>query len=226
MKRARLKLQSSSGASMIIALLFLLLCLTVGAIMLSAASSSAGRMRTARTNQQNYLTVSSASDILRDKISGLKFTGIEKSVYDSKGNTITFPAPTYTYSSAEALPTLIFNKAKQVFIYQSSFTPSGLMPAAIPLQITSNGFENVTANMTVQSDYSLRIVVYPTALPSSYPLTLTVPASLDSTSTIDISPYTVTETINGVSTVVQYVRTTTTHTVNVTWGSGAITLGS
>ncbi len=225
MKRARAKLKSNSGASMVIALLFLLLCLTIGAIVLSAASASAGRLRTSRANQQNYLTVSSAADLLRDKLSGFKFTGVEKSVYNSKGGTTTLPAPTYTYASSDALPTLIGNKAATVFKVKSAFSPSGLMPPAVALQIESNGFANVTASMLIQSDYSLKITLSPDASPSSYALTLSIPANVDSSKIIDISRYTVTETVDGVLTDVQYTITTTTHTVKATWGSGVISLG-
>jgi hypothetical protein len=224
MKRTRAKLKSNSGASMIIALLFLLLCLTIGAILLSAASASAGRLKTSRSSQQNYLTVSSASDLIRDKLSGFKFTGVEKSVYNSKGGTTTLPSPTYTYSSSDAFPMLVGNKAAQVFMVKSAFNPSGLMPSAVPLQIAAS-FSNVTANMTIQSDYSIKVVLSPNTTPTSYTMTLTIPAIVDSSTVIDISRYTVTESVNGVSAEVQYTITTTTHTVQVTWGGGVISLG-
>lgn len=59
---------------MIYALLAILLMTVVGVLMLNAATSNYGRFKNERTNQQAYLTVSSAAKIFTDSIVGDKVT--------------------------------------------------------------------------------------------------------------------------------------------------------
>ena len=61
MERVREKLHSRTGASLLIALLFFLVAMTVGAVVLTAASANAGRIQNNRQEQQNYLAVASAA---------------------------------------------------------------------------------------------------------------------------------------------------------------------
>ena len=70
MERIRGKLHSRTGASMLIALLFFLVAMTVGAVVLTAASANAGRVKRNRQEQQNYLAVASAAGLLREDITG------------------------------------------------------------------------------------------------------------------------------------------------------------
>lgn len=98
MERVRGKLHSRTGASMLIALMFFLVTMTVGAVVLTAASSNAGRVERNRKEQQNYLAVASAVDLVREDISGApggSFTGSYKKTvvetyhpaeYDAEGN--------------------------------------------------------------------------------------------------------------------------------------------
>lgn len=60
MKRIREKLRSQSGASILLALLFFLLCSMVGASVLMAAASNAGKVNSSKEEQQKYLVLSSA----------------------------------------------------------------------------------------------------------------------------------------------------------------------
>lgn len=75
MARIRRKLYSAAGASMLLGLLFLLFCLTVGAVVLTAASVGAGRTQRNRQVQQNYLAVQSAANLLMDSFEDMEFTG-------------------------------------------------------------------------------------------------------------------------------------------------------
>ena len=80
------KLHSNAGASMMMALLLMLVALLVSAVILSAAVSSAATVRADRTQQQTYLTVSSAAELLRDKITGggCKYEKIVTNLYRSR----------------------------------------------------------------------------------------------------------------------------------------------
>lgn len=74
MKRAAQKLKSTRGASIIIALLVLLICITAGAAALTAAGANAGRYTHLRTDQQRYLAVASAAKLARGELAGGHFT--------------------------------------------------------------------------------------------------------------------------------------------------------
>lgn len=109
MIRLRRKLKSSTGASMLLGLLFLLFCLTVGAVVLTAASVSAGRTARNRQVQQNYLAVQSAANLLMDDMEDMEFTGkfilrVETTYHsgwtDAEGNYHSPPPPTVVKSNA------------------------------------------------------------------------------------------------------------------------------
>lgn len=75
MEALRKKLNSSRGASILLALLFLLVCMMVGASVLMAAVSNAGKLRGNREEQQKYLTLSSALTLLCDELEGVEYVG-------------------------------------------------------------------------------------------------------------------------------------------------------
>ena len=90
------KLKNNSGATILMALLLILLAMAVGAAILTAAVSAAHHMKSDREAQQNYLTVSSAAELIRDSIAGDTYerimTETHKAQKDAEGNT------TYTVS--------------------------------------------------------------------------------------------------------------------------------
>ena len=78
MKRLRKKLHSERGASILLALLFFLVCMMVGASVLAAAASNAGKIRSNRTEQQKYLTLSSAIRLICDELEQAEYRGTYK----------------------------------------------------------------------------------------------------------------------------------------------------
>ncbi len=68
------KLKSDRGASIIIALLVLLVCATAGAAALTAAGANAGRYTHMRRDQQRYLAVSSAVKLVRSELADRSFS--------------------------------------------------------------------------------------------------------------------------------------------------------
>lgn len=84
------KLKNNSGATILMALLLILLAMAVGAAILTAAVSAAHHMKSDREAQQNYLTVSSAAELIRDSIAGDKYertmTETHTAVRDADGN--------------------------------------------------------------------------------------------------------------------------------------------
>ena len=64
MQNFKHKVQSQSGASMLMALFLLLVVTVVSVVILVTATSAAHQVRDNRAAQQAYLTVSSAADLL------------------------------------------------------------------------------------------------------------------------------------------------------------------
>jgi hypothetical protein len=62
------KLINESGASIIIALLFFLICTAVGASIFAAAKANSSRLALQRKTEQAYLTVRSAAELIADTI--------------------------------------------------------------------------------------------------------------------------------------------------------------
>lgn len=70
-----LKLRSQRGASMLLALLFLLICSMVAASILMAAAANAGKYRSNLEEHQTYLALSSAVSMLCDELNEAEYQG-------------------------------------------------------------------------------------------------------------------------------------------------------
>ena len=75
MEALRAKLKSRDGASLLLALLFLLVCMMVAASVLMAAVSNAGRARSGREEHQKYLALSSALQLVCGELDGASYCG-------------------------------------------------------------------------------------------------------------------------------------------------------
>lgn len=65
------KLKSNSGTSMILALALLLICVMVSSVILSSAASGTSRAIRRTEQQQDYLAVSAASDLIASNLNGI-----------------------------------------------------------------------------------------------------------------------------------------------------------
>ncbi len=90
------KLHSKNGATLLLALLLLLAATMVSTVILTAVSSVSKNIRDDRELQQDYLTVSSAAEFLRDSIENDKFTST-KVVTETKGPYDTTTTYEYEY---------------------------------------------------------------------------------------------------------------------------------
>lgn len=86
------KLKNERGESILMALLLLLLASVISALILTAATNAAHHLRNDRKAQQNYLTVSSAAELIRDSILQESYTRVweKETTYekDEKGQVI------------------------------------------------------------------------------------------------------------------------------------------
>lgn len=67
----------TSGASLVIALIFALMCALAGSVILSSATVSSGRLIHIRKNEQSYYTVSSAARLLKQQWQHIMYQNIE-----------------------------------------------------------------------------------------------------------------------------------------------------
>ena len=237
------KLRSASGASMLLALLFLFFCLTVGAVVLTAASVSAGRTARDRASQQAYLAVESAAGLLREDLSALTFTGSYTETWvetvtlvDPDGERPSYETATETTYARGAASlsgsALLAGKAADFFAVYCAAVPdlNTRVPQAPAYQLvfTADGLPDVTADLTVA----------PSADPSQGRAAYTVTAVLRAAGD---SPHTLTMVFppqvsaqraapgdaSVVETDTQTVTTReTTYSQTVTWDSPAITKGA
>lgn len=104
MKNVRAKLRSQRGASILLALLFLLVCMLAAASVLMAAVSNAGKIQSNYQEQQRYLTLSSALRLVVEELERAEYRGWytvktwteTRTVTRPDGTTVTFSTDYYS----------------------------------------------------------------------------------------------------------------------------------
>ncbi len=74
----RQKLSSRRGASLLIALLYFLVCGLVAAVIIGAAMTNVQKLKGAHQRQQAYNSVSSAAQLIRDEMTRVEYQGMER----------------------------------------------------------------------------------------------------------------------------------------------------
>ncbi len=74
MNMIRNKLKEKDGVSILMGLLYLLVCLMVGTVVLVASTAAAGKLAGQQKSEQDYLTVASAARLVKDRICKLTYT--------------------------------------------------------------------------------------------------------------------------------------------------------
>lgn len=238
MKSISKKLKSAAGASMLLALLFLFFCLSVGAVVLTAASASAGRTARNRQEQQNYLAVESAAMLLREDMEGTSFiTSYEEVVkvtttvhvkqeegQEPKTWTTTATDISYTHSPAKPGPGELLEKVSNDFDTLYTSTKSDLnqpLPTGFtmryPLSFEAADMPDVSGSLTVDTSgstiYAVTAVLWveTDGKKSNFTTLVFRPSVSDASSTLreDGNPSV----------------KTTTYTTTVTWAAPVITKG-
>ena len=133
------KLKNERGESILMALLLLLLASVISALILTAATNAAHHLRNDRKAQQNYLTVSSAAELIRDSILQESYTRVWEKV------------TTYTKDDAETY----VPKEEKTTLAPGKFT--GIMRAWLAAGIENN--ENKDAKYASVTGYQDTIKV-------------------------------------------------------------------
>lgn len=84
MKSIKRKLGSKRGASMLLALVFLMFCMFVGGSVLAAATANGSRAARKLTEEQDYLSQRSATLLLADMLKGSEDTAMQLTVKNVK----------------------------------------------------------------------------------------------------------------------------------------------
>lgn len=137
MKSIIRKTKDNSGATIIMALLFMLICVMISTVLLATAGTASRDVSRQREQQRAYLAVSSAINVLKDEIESCKFS--KNFDPDTLVNTKTGSAP-----SLLLLKTALGN-AKSEKATDTSF------------QLSCNGNEDLNVNVRFKMTEGCRI---------------------------------------------------------------------
>ena len=144
MQAIRRKLNSQRGASMLMALLLMLVGIMVSAVIISAATSAAVNKRSEK-EQQAYLAVSSAAELVRDDFQSL--TGRYKDVTTTVTNADGTTATTKDTIKATCAVGDMINDIGAWFIDVNTTSPY-----AKTYTFSVDGYEDVSAEILVSVD--------------------------------------------------------------------------
>jgi len=230
------KLRSQTGASLLIALLFFLVAMMVGAVVLTAAATNAGRLARNRQEQQNYLAVSSAARLVKEDFRDTTFTVGYKGVTTITTTTYTDPVTGKTHTEIDKTGP-IYSENPEVLavsdgklltdrpmndlaqLYYSTvdvLNTSTLGALKYDLKFTAENLPDVSGTMEVATldgaRYTITVKLYDSA--DTNAMTMVFPATAHSSQAT-------TSEINGNTETI-----TTTYTTTVNWGTPTITKGA
>lgn len=142
----RKKCKSTSGASILIALFFLLMCALAGSVVLTAASTSSGRLVNLKKNEQSYYTVLSAAKLLKKEIEGEKYSRYQ---IVSQSNELLTDG--YNEMPKKGMKDFLKKAADQVFESQSFYSDRWTIKASETV------IEEVTAQFSMDTHYNITI---------------------------------------------------------------------
>lgn len=153
------KYNNTSGASIFIALLFFLICSLVGSVILTAASTSSGRLVNLKKNEQSYYTLLSAAKLLKKEIEGEKY-----SRYQVISNLGERAADGYNDIPNKGLKEFLIKATDKVFESQSSYSNIWIIKASelvieeVKAQFSMDEKYNITIQLSQgERHYTLRV---------------------------------------------------------------------
>lgn len=149
--RAASKLHDERGASVVIALVFFLICAIIGSVVLTAASVNAKAVQTNREMQQAEFEVSSAAQVLGRQFSAMTFTvDYSKS---NQGEIVVADAPDASFGMK-----FWSNAANKSQIWTNRSTGSSLsQDVSVQLQNSAASMDEVAGTLVVDSDLNVTI---------------------------------------------------------------------
>lgn len=164
MKLLRKKLNSKRGASIVLALVFFLVCAAIGAVLLTSAMANAGRLSHMKEEQQAYLTLSSAVKLVQQELGDMAYKG---EIITINGDASAAETDTSVTPEESAVSGMVKAWADYIFC-EELFEPSGRftiisevddVEADFKMNSTENGKYAITIVFTLEdnSDYSMEL---------------------------------------------------------------------
>lgn len=246
MNRLKQKLKSESGASILLALLFFLICALVAAAVLMAAVSNAGKIKSNQEMHQKYLAVSSALELVCDDLLSAEYCGkytvgiTEHKAKESESDGETGEgAVTYTYNYIQTdgeyncqLGSMLLSELDGIFAEQmktdvDNFPEDGKITNIAQVK-NFPGTENTTHTLTIKAAETdgvkmQEVKVFVTLDRQSYTINLTARLADDAAygMTAELTP-----TSANVPRAEQKTENGTYKTAPMTWKLGWITKAS
>lgn len=156
------KLKNERGESILMALLLVLLASVISALILTAATNAAHHLRNDRKAQQNYLTVSSAAELIRDSILQESYTRVWEKVttytkddawtYVPKEEKTTLVPGQFTGIMKAWLAVGIEDNKNEGARYASVAGCQDTIKVDVPIEGEEDGLQTVQAEFTMDKD--------------------------------------------------------------------------
>lgn len=158
----RKKCSSTSGASIFIALIFLLLCGVAGSLILASASTASKRSSSFKEGRQSYYSLLSAAKLLQQEIEGQTYSRYR--VFDESGAVIDdnyYQVPTSTLKDflkgAVDKKFTTFQAGVDEYRYQGTWNIEMNQPENQPE--LKDLITTVTAHVIIDKDYNMKLVL-------------------------------------------------------------------
>ena len=160
------KLRSNEGASLMVALLFFVMCATVGSIILAAATASSGRLANLRKEDQSYYAITSAADLFAEMMEDKEVVIQAKLTVDSNGKqTPENGFADSSINSSELLLPKVISKYVDFTAWQYEDDFPKLQPSVSSISSTdftialADGSLAVTGSVTMDNAFNLIVVL-------------------------------------------------------------------
>lgn len=173
------KLSSKAGASMLLAMVFLMFCMFIGGSVLAAATANGSRVEHLKNDQQDYLSQRSAMLLMADMLTGQDGKELQVTITDSKVTSATDTIHNVTFSAANLGTTT--NSLQELLFYtiitqeypdrddidkimcsklNLSVIPSSNYSTIGTITITDPAGNKLTARYKFTADYTLNMAIY------------------------------------------------------------------
>lgn len=238
MRKLSEKLHSRRGASILLALMYLLVSVFIGAVALGSATTSAQKTQERREDQQTYLAVSSAAKLLRDAMAGDRCKVVEEKAvctYSGCGEAFGPKCSANADFPIDGTKTdILTDAAWAIYQTQTHYVAStGSAPYEKEFFIEAEGLPKVQCSMIMEADYDvtfrLRALEEDGTTPLAvHALTLTFDGEgngAETTTSTSCFHNTGVDPVTGEAFPVEYTLTHYTYTTNISWPNVAIEKG-
>ncbi len=145
------KLHSRSGASMLLAMIFIMFCTFVGGTVLAAATANGSRVAKMTHEQQAYLSQRSAALVIADQLTKGADNGLQLTIVET-----TDKDPVVAKTANSPFQSLLYDLAENKFVIANGHNIPPIT-SATTFTITDHKGNVLTANYVISDDYAFTI---------------------------------------------------------------------